>query len=415
MATHPCRCTAPTPPARPAVTGFSPLDQTLELLSQTPLTPRLLEGLIRLGAALPFEQVPEVLAFFTGVSVSVETVRRWTEAAGAVQLEREHAALDELVRTLPTPPAGPPLQQLSADGAMVPLVGGEWAEVKTLVVGTVTPSADGARAEALSYVSRLADAATFSWQVTLETHRRGTLTAGTVVAVQDGADWLQGLVDLQRPDAVRILDFAHAVGHLGAVAQAVFGAGTAAASEWLGQQVHTLRHDDPAVVLVGLADLAGAVRSGHQPAAQPTAAAVIEDCLGYLDSRRAQVRYAHFVAHGYPIGSGSVESANKVLVEARLKGSGMRWSRANVNRVLVLRCLARNGRWTEAWPGIWQGLRQRSQRPPRPRLPAAEPVADTPPPAPPPHERPPRPKTIVNGKPTSDHPWRRSSPCRAKR
>lgn len=406
------------PPAHAAAAGFSPLDQTLELLAQTPLTPQVLEGLIRLGAALPFEQVPELLAFFTGVTVSVETVRRWTEAAGQVQLDRETAALEELVRTLPTPPTGPPVQQLSADGALVPLVGGAWAEVKTLVVGTVCPSADGARAGALSYFSRLTDAASFSWHVTLETHRRGTLTAGTVVAVQDGADWLQGLVDLQRPDAVRILDFPHALGHLGTVAQAVFGVGTAEASEWLGQQAHALRHDDPAVVLADLADLVGAVRSGSQRAAQPSAAEDGEACLRYRHSRIAQIQYAHFAAQGYPIGSGSVESANKVLVEARLKGSGMRWARPNVNRVLVLRCLARNDRWSEAWPAIWQGLRQRQQRPPRarPAPVAATVVAPSAPlPAPPPVERPPRPKTVVNGKPTVDHPWRRSAPFSAKR
>ena len=398
--------------------GFSPLDQTLDLLAQTPLTPHLLQGLIRLGTALPFEQAPELLAFFTGVRVQPETVRRWTEAAGAVQLARERAALEDLVRTLPPAPAGPPLQQLSADGALVPLVGGEWAEVKTLALGTVTPVADGVRVGELSYLARLADAATFNWEATLETHRRGTLTAGTVVAVQDGAEWLQGLVDLQRPDAVRILDFAHAVGHLGEVAQAVFGAGTAAASEWLGQQAHALRHDDPAVVLADLADLAGAVRAGHQPAAHPEAGPVVAGCLSYLTRRQAQVHYRRFVAAGYPIGSGSVESANKVLVEARLKGSGMRWSRANVNRVLVLRCLARNGRWTEAWPGIWRGLRQRQLRPPRRRPPAVVAATDpapTPLPATPHVERPPRPKTIVDGKPTPDHPWRRSSPFRAKR
>ena len=420
------------PVARAAATGFSPLDTTLDLLAQTSLTPHILEGLIRLGAALPFEQVPDLLAFFTGVAVSVETVRRWTEAAGAVQLDRETAALAEVVRTLPTSPAGPPVQQLSADGAMAPLVGGEWAEVKTLVVGSVTPTADGPRATALSYCARLADAATFSWQVTLETHRRGTATAGTVVAVQDGADWVQSLVDLQRPDAVRILDFAHAIGHLGEVAQAVFGAGTVAASEWLGQQAHALRHDDPAVVLADLAELAGAACDGRYPNAAASAGQVIEDCLGYLGSRRAQIRYAHFVAQGYPIGSGSVESANKVLVEARLKGSGMRWARANVNRVLVLRCLVRNERWTEAWPGIWHGLRQRQRRPPQLRPPQLRPPQPRPPavasPAEPPAEPPaaspaeplppprlPRTKTVVNGKPTAEHPWRRASPFPAKR
>ena len=38
--------------------------------------------------------------------------------------------------------------------------------------------------------------------------------AQQVCAVMDGAAWRQGLVDVQRPDAVRILDFPHAAEHL---------------------------------------------------------------------------------------------------------------------------------------------------------------------------------------------------------
>jgi hypothetical protein len=41
----------------------------------------------------------------------------------------------------------------------------------------------------------------------VEAHQRGTESVGVVCAVQDGAEWLQGLVDVLRPDAVRILDF----------------------------------------------------------------------------------------------------------------------------------------------------------------------------------------------------------------
>ncbi len=36
------------------------------------------------------------------------------------------------------------------------------------------------------------------------------------------------------------------------------------------------------------------------------------------------IRYARFRAQGYPIGSGSVESANKLVVQSRMKQAGMR-------------------------------------------------------------------------------------------
>jgi len=60
--------------------------------------------------------------------------------------------------------------------------------------------------------------------------------------VQDGAEWLQGLVDVLRPDAVRILDFPHAIEHLTTVAQPVLGIGTPALTAWLDEQAHTLKH-----------------------------------------------------------------------------------------------------------------------------------------------------------------------------
>src|SRR5713101_10199303 len=62
--------------------------------------------------------------------------------------------------------------------------------------------------------------------------------------------------------------------------------------------------------------------------------------------------YATFQARGYPIGSGSVESANKLVVESRMKGAGMRWGEQHVNARLALRNVACSDRWRQAWKQI---------------------------------------------------------------
>ncbi len=49
-----------------------------------------------------------------------------------------------------------------------------------------------------------------------------------------------------------------------------------------------------------------------------------QEKLTYLQKREAHMQYPTYQAARWPIGSGSVESANKVVVEARLKGAGMR-------------------------------------------------------------------------------------------
>lgn len=409
-------------PVPPAAAGFSPLDESLALLPSHRLTPSVVAGIVRLGVLVPFAQVPPLIAHFTGVTVSVETVRRLTEAAGAVQEARETATVEHIERTLPDPPTGPARQLLSVDGAMVPLVGGEWSEVKTLAIGTVVLASDPSdplHTDDLSYFSRLADAASFTRLATIETQRRGTETAQTVVAVVDGAAWCQGFIDHQRHDAVRILDFAHALAHLSTVAQVRFGPGTPAASEWLGQQAHALRHGQEETAITRLAELA---ETGSDEARTVTAAT-----HGYLSSRVDQIRYQAFAAAGYPIGSGCVESANKLVVAARLKGSGMHWCRDTVNPMLALRTVVANRRWEETWPDLWTAWRQQAREqattrrqhrhpaasaatPPREPAEPAEPSdpIDRTPPAP-------RHKTVINGKPTADHIWRKTSPFRAKR
>ena len=357
---------------------------------------------VRLGTRLPFAEAAAVLAETRGIAMDHETLRCWTERAGQRAETETDAAVDAWYATYPASPPGPDLQVVSVDGAMVPLQHGVWAEVRTLAIGEGTQDATGApQTTRLSYLSRLTDATAFGEVSTLETHRRGTRAATTVVAVTDGAEWIQGWIDGQRADAVRILDFAHAVEHVGAVAKAQFGAGTAEASEWLGVQAHALRHGQEETVLATLAAL-GATPGDAGDLAMAT--------HRYLASRRDMIHYADFVRAGYPIGSGCVESANKTVVEARLKGAGMHWSRANVTPMLELRTMLRNGRWADRWPTIWAGLPERV--PPPSRL---APAPDAPHPvtaAPPVPTR--RPPTIVNGKPTKDHPWRRFPPFPAK-
>ena len=57
----------------------------------------------------------------------------------------------------------------------------------------------------------------------------------------------------------------------------------------------------------------------------------------YLFHNRWRMRYDLLREAGYPIGSGTVESACKHVVQQRLKQSGMRWSRIGAQAMLALR------------------------------------------------------------------------------
>jgi hypothetical protein len=312
------------------------------------LTPRAEETLVRLATWMPYAQAQELLSDLVGIGVSKATARRATLDTGEAVLARDEGEVERLKREVPQAPEGADKQQLSADGAMVHLVGGEWVEVKTLIMGEVTRNKRGeVCTQELSTFSRLADAEHFTEASLVETHRRGLERAAAVCAVQDGAEWLQGFVDYHRADAVRILDFAHAAQYLNEIGQAVQAAGGRLPARWFEGVRHWLKHQGPERVLKHLSWLA---------ARYPSAG--VQEKLAYLQKREAHMHYPTYQAAGWPIGSGSVESANKVVVEARLKGAGMRWERHNVNRMLALRNAVCNRRWNETWQAT---RRQRQQ------------------------------------------------------
>ncbi len=70
--------------------------------------------------------------------------------------------------------------------------------------------------------------------------------------------------------------------------------------------------------------------------------------------------YPAYRTAGWPIGSGSVESSHKLVVQARLKGPGMHWKPEHVNPMLALRLALLNGRWSESWQEQHR-LRQQQQ------------------------------------------------------
>jgi hypothetical protein len=343
-------------PARRVAPGFFPLDEELELLPGS-LSPWLNENLVRLGVWMPFARAAQMLAAFTRVNVSEDVAQARAESAGAAQVALQTAEVARLEREAPPAPSGPDKQYLSADGAFVPLVGGGWAEVKSVVIGEVAePVMEKGEAVVhtrhLSYFSRLADADTFDRLALVETHRRGVENAGQVAAVLDGAEWLQGFADWHRRDALRILDFPHAASYVAKIGQATWGADSPELAGWLQMQLHQLKHAGPPAVLTTLQEMV---------AEHPQAEALeLPQALAYLEKRQAQMDYPTFQAQGWPIASGATESGNKLVVEARLKGAGMHWARAHVDPMLALRNVVCNDRWDEAWPQMAAQLRQQA-------------------------------------------------------
>jgi hypothetical protein len=304
---------------------------------------------------MPFERATELMADMQGICVSASMSRRNSEAAGAAYEELQKEEVERLEKEMPVAPKGAEKMQMSADGAMVPLLHGQWAEVRTLVVGEVQPPVEErgewvVHTRNLSYFSRKISSEQFERLALVEIQRRGIENARQVASVMDGSDWLQSFTDYHRPDAVRILDFPHAGEHIGQVGEFLYGEDTPQAQEWLKERLHRLKHEGPEPLFAELHQL----RSQHPDAQE------ISGNLSYLKKREPQIQYPRFQAEGWPIGSGIVESGNTLVVETRLKGSGMHWAEQHVNSMLALRNIVCSRRWKEDWPKVETHLRQQA-------------------------------------------------------
>lgn len=216
-------CKEPTEPVPPVEQAFSPLDEQLRLQPGC-LTPLQLEHLTHFASLHSFDQAANMLKQHHGVQVSASTSRRQTEALGAcaeaVQNEQALATVRQTKAKPKTDAAAkyPVRQVMSSDGSPISLRGKVWAEVKTVLIGHVQENTrpsnqrpdQEVKTAKISYFSRMTDSDTLSELATGEMDRRGFFEAEQVCAVQDGAEWIQSLIDAQRADAVRILDFYHA-------------------------------------------------------------------------------------------------------------------------------------------------------------------------------------------------------------
>jgi hypothetical protein len=167
------------------------------------------------------------------------------------------------------------------------------------------------------------------------------------VALTDGGGGLEAFArgNFGRPDLVVILDFYHAASYLERLARALYPGGDEEAVGQAEQWCRLLREEGGAAALAVL-------RSWPWPARRSAALreelAAVEEYFGKNLHRR---EYPEYVAEGWQIGSGVVESACKTVVGQRLKGAGMRWSEAGAHARCHVRALYRSeaGQWEAFW------------------------------------------------------------------
>jgi hypothetical protein len=77
--------------------------------------------------------------------------------------------------------------------------------------------------------------------------------------------------------------------------------------------------------------------------------ALVREAPDYFRSNQERMRYDVFRAQGYPIGSGTVESAANTVVHHRLRRPGRGWQRQNAQALLVALSELHSGRFERGW------------------------------------------------------------------
>jgi hypothetical protein len=87
------------------------------------------------------------------------------------------------------------------------------------------------------------------------------------------------------------------------------------------------------------------------PARRPGLAEAVAEVVGCLERHAHRMEYPEYLARGWCIGSGAVESACKTVVGQRLKLAGMRWGEEGAHALCRLRALYRGekGQWEAFW------------------------------------------------------------------
>ena len=147
-----------------------------------------------------------------------------------------------------------------------------------------------------------------------------------------------------RVEAV-ILDFYHPTGYLRDLARAACPDDEARAAALTEQWCRLLKEEGGATALAVLREWDFGPRPS--PALRAQRARVAE----YFGNNLHRMEYPEYVAEGWHIGSGVIESACKTVVGQRLKGAGKRWGEEGAHALCHVRALYRSetGQWQAYW------------------------------------------------------------------
>ena len=154
-----------------------------------------------------------------------------------------------------------------------------------------------------------------------------------VVFICDGALWIKDIVEKYFPYATYILDLYHAKEHAGNFARIV-KPNSNEAEEYANKLCNLIENGK-------IDDLLDELKP-YEDAKLPEGAT---NLYTYIENHHSGMNYPKFKEKGYFVGSGAIESANRYLMQNRMKLPGMRWNISTAQTMLSLKAKEESGHW----------------------------------------------------------------------
>ena len=187
--------------------------------------------------------------------------------------------------------------------------------------------------EYTAFVGSAHDFAKFVYQIAIN---QGYGKYEKIIILGDGATWIRKMGEDKFPEAIQILDYFHLKENTYEFAKHIFKNKKSKYTPWAKKMINHLMSDEVEKVFVEL--------EKYKSLKLPSN---VVNLNTYLMNNRDRINYSEYLAKGYFIGSGAIESANKTILQKRLKQAGMRWKVETAQPILTLRSKVESFLWHE--------------------------------------------------------------------
>lgn len=160
------------------------------------------------------------------------------------------------------------------------------------------------------------------------------LSYSTIIFITDGATWIRNMLNELFPEAIQILDLYHLKENIYEYAKAVFKGNDRKIKNFVDRTIERIYNKEFNLIYREL--------KKYEDIKLPVG---IVNLKTYISNNENKMDYRTYEKNGWFVGSGAIESANKTIVQKRLKQAGMRWSILGAQYLLTLRAKFESNLW----------------------------------------------------------------------